>query len=87
MLCSFQKVFSPTDDLIKKRNKTANAILRLNLKRCGKDCSNCKHCVYVQQSPYYDYLTCKFDNTVELPGGLDKRHCCDKYEFVGFAEE
>lgn len=86
MFVSFQEVLNPTPEQKKKQYEFVNECIRRNLEEIGKDCENCKHCKYVQESPYYDYVTCEFDESVELPGGLDCRHCCDKYEFVGFLE-
>ena len=80
----FQEIFNPTPEQRKKQIDKLNELIQNNLERCGKDCSNCKHSVYVQESPYYDYLTCEYDKSIELSGGLDMRHCCDKYEFSGF---
>ena len=86
MFVSFDDVFNPTPEQIKQRLTMLNKTLKMNYERIGKDCANCKQGLYVQQSPYYDYLTCKLDNSVELSGGLDERHCCDKYEFAGYFE-
>ena len=86
MFISFQEVFNPTPEQRKKKIEQINKAIQRHLDKRGKDCSNCKYGVYVQQSQYYDYTTCKFDNSIELPGGLDYRHCCDRYEFEGFLE-
>lgn len=82
----FQEIFNPTPEQRKKQIDKINELIQSNLEQCGKDCSNCKHSVYVQESPYYDYLTCEYDKSIELPGGLDMRYCCDEYEFSGFIE-
>lgn len=84
MFVSFQEVFNPTPEQRKKKTEQINKAIQHNLNKKGPDCTNCKHQKYVQQSVFYDYTTCKFDNSVELPGGLDYRHCCDRYEFEGF---
>ena len=81
-----QEIFNPTPEQRKKQYAFVNECIRLNLEKTGEDCTNCKHHIQVQQSPYYDYTTCKFDKSVELPGGLNKRHCCEQYEFMGFLE-
>ena len=81
-----QEIFNPTPEQLKKRYDFMNKLIQKNLDEKGKDCTNCKHHIQVQQSPYYDYTTCKFDKSVELPGGLDRRHCCKQYEFLGFLE-
>lgn len=82
----FQRTFNPTQEELKEQYDFMNKLIQNNLDKNGPDCTNCKHQKYVQQSPYYDYTTCKFDNSVELPGGLDYKHCCDRYEFGGFLE-
>ena len=83
---SFQEIFNPTPEQKKKQYDWINEIIRENYKKIGDDCTNCKHHKQVQQSPYYDYTTCKFDESVELPGGLDYRYKCDRYEFMGYLE-
>ena len=83
---SFQEIFNPTLEQKKKQYDWINEIIRENYKKIGNDCTNCKHHKQVQQSPYYDYTTCKFDESVELPGGLDYRYRCDRYEFMGYLE-
>lgn len=83
---SFQEIFNPTPEQKRKQYDWINEIIRENYEKIGNDCTNCKHHKQVQQSPYYDYTTCKFDESVELPGGLDYRHCCGKYEFMGYLE-
>lgn len=65
-----------------KSEDMLDELVRKNFERLGKDCINCKHRKYVQASLYYDYLTCEYDNSIELPGGLDYRHCCEKYEYL-----
>lgn len=87
MFVSFQEIFNPTPEQKRKRVEQINKCIQSNLERRGKDCTNCKYHKEIQKSPYYDYTTCKFDESVELPGGLDYRHCCDRYEFMGFLEE
>ena len=82
----FQRTFFPTKEQRKEQYDFINRLIQASLDRNGPDCTNCKHHKQVQQSPYYDYTTCKFDNSIELPGGLDYQHCCDKYEFEGFLE-
>ena len=82
----FQRTFFPTREQKQEQYDFMNKLIQANLDKNGPDCTNCKHQKQVQQSPYYDYTTCKFDNSVELPGGLDYRHCCDRYEFEGFLE-
>jgi hypothetical protein len=86
MFVSFQEAFNPTSEQRKKQYDFLNKLIQANLDKKGPDCINCKYQKGVQESPYYDYTTCKFDNSVELPGGLDYRHCCSKYEFIGFLE-
>lgn len=81
-----QRTFFPTREQLKEQYDFINKLIQKNLEEKGSDCTNCRHHKDVQESPYYDYITCKFDNLVELPGGLDYRHCCDKYEFMGFLE-
>ena len=83
---SFQEIFNPTPEQKRQKYDFINGLIRNNLERKGEDCTNCKYHKQVQQSPYYDYTTCKFDGSVELPGGLDYRHKCDRYEFVGYLE-
>lgn len=83
---SFQEIFNPTPEQKKKQYEWLNEIIRKNYEKIGEDCTNCKYHKYVQHSPYYDYTTCKFDESVDLPGGLDYRHRCDRYEFIGFLE-
>ena len=82
----FQRTFFPTKEQRKEQYDLINKFIQANLDRKGPDCTNCIYHKQVQQSSYYDYTTCKFDNSVELPGGLDYRHCCDRYEFMGFLE-
>lgn len=86
MFISFQEVFNPTPEQRKKKTEQINKAIQYSLDKKGPDCTNCKHHKQVQQSSYYDYTTCKFYESVELPGGLDYRHCCDRYEFEGFLE-
>ena len=86
MFVSFQEVFNPTPEQRKKKIEQINKAIQHNIDKNGPDCTNCKHQKQVQQSPYYDYTTCKFDASVELPCGLDYRHYCDRYEFEGFLE-
>lgn len=81
-----QEIFNPTPDQRKKQIEFVNQGIQYNLDKVGKDCLTCKHHIWVCPHPYYDYITCKFDKSVELPGGLDERHCCKKYEFMGFVE-
>ena len=77
-----KEIFNTT--LNKKQIDIINQLVYSNLDRCGECCSNCKHSIYVQESPYYDYLTCKYDKSIEVSGGLNMFHCCKKYEFVGY---
>lgn len=86
MFSSFQEAFKPTKEQKQKYVDATNRAIQQCLDKYGKDCLVCAHSVYVQQSPYYDYLTCEFDKSVEVSGGLNVRHCCDKYEFCGFEE-
>lgn len=86
MFVSFQEVFNPTPEQKKKKTEQINRCIRANVEKLGEDCTNCKYQKYVRQSPYYDYTTCKFDESVELPGGLDYRYRCDRYEFMGYLE-
>ena len=86
MANKLQEMFNPTLEQLKRQYEFINKLIRQNLEKKGKDCTNCKHHKDIQQSPYYDYTTCKFDGSIELPGGLDYRHCCDRYEFMGFLE-
>ena len=81
-----QEIFNPTPDQRKKQYDFMNKLIQKNLDEKGPDCTNCKYHKEIQESPYYDYTTCKFDYSVELPGGLDYRHCCERYEFMGFLE-
>ena len=85
-MSKLQEIFNPTKEQMQKYIDITNRVIQECLDKYGKDCCICAHSVYVQESPYYDYLTCKFDNTIEVPGGLDVRHCCNKYEFCGFEE-
>ena len=82
----FQRTFFPTREQLKEQYDFANKLIQQNLDEKGPDCTNCNHHKEVQASPYYDYTTCKFDNSVELPGGFDYRHFCDRYEFMGYFE-
>ena len=82
----FQRAFNPTPQQRKEQVTFINLLIQNNLDKKGPDCTNCKYHKDIQESPYYDYTTCKFDNSVELPGGLDYRHCCDRYDFMGFLE-
>lgn len=85
MFVSWNKVFHPTPEQRKQFIELINQAIQFDLDEQGKGCSNCKHRKYVQQNQFYDYTTCKFDKTVELAFGRNtERHCCDKYEFVGF---
>lgn len=86
MFVSFDDMFNSTSEQVRQRLQLINTILKRSLEQNGKDCGNCKHSLYVQQSPYYDYKTCKLDKSVEISGGLKEKHCCDKYEFAGFLE-
>lgn len=83
---SFQEIFNPTPEQKKRQYDRLNEIIREHHEKKGDDCTNCKYGKQIQQSPYYDYTTCEFDKSIELPGGLDYRHCCDKYEFMGYLE-
>ena len=82
----FQRTFFPTREQKKEKYDLFNKLIQHDLYKKGPDCTNCKYQKYVQQSVFYDYTTCKFDESIELPGGLDYRHCCDRYEFEGFLE-
>jgi hypothetical protein len=82
----FRRIFNPTPEELQAEYKWLNDLIRNSLAEKGPDCTNCKYSKTVQESPYYDYTTCKFDNSVELPGGLDHRYFCDRYEFIGFLE-
>lgn len=86
MFVLFNDIFNPTPEQVKQRLRLINALLKRSLENNGEDCSNCKHSLYVQQSPYYDYTTCKFDKSVKISGGLKEGYCCDKYEFAGFLD-
>lgn len=56
-----------------------------SLAKKGADCTNCRFGKYVQQSPYYDYTSCVFDEKIEVPNGLDDyRHCCERYETMEY---
>ena len=83
---SFDEIFNPTPEQKKQQYDLMNECIRKNFEKIGEDCTNCKHHKQVQQNSYYDYTTCKFDNSVELPGGLDYRHKCERYEFMGYLE-
>ena len=83
---SFQEIFNPTPEQKRKQYELVNEYIRRDLEKIGEDCTNCKYHKQVQQSPYYDYTTCKFDESIKLPGGLDYRHKCDRYEFMGYLE-
>lgn len=80
-----RQMFFPT-----KKEKQAlcdrmNKIVKDLYDKHGKCCATCKHTVYMQESPYYDYVTCEFDRSLEF--GLGKgteNHCCKKYEFASF---
>jgi hypothetical protein len=87
MFVLFNDIFNPTPEQLKQRLRLINALLKRSLEKNGKDCGNCKYSLYVQQSPYYDYKTCKLDKSVEISGGSREKHYCDKYEFAGFLEE
>ena len=63
MFISFQEIFNPTPEQKKKQCEFVNECIRRNLEEIGKDCENCKHGKYVQESPYYDYVTCEFDES------------------------
>lgn len=87
MFISWNKVFHPTLEEKRKQIELLNECIQADLDEQGAGCSNCKHRRYVQQNQFYDYITCEFDKTIELPYGRNyKKHCCDKYEFEGFLE-
>ena len=81
-----REIFDPTPEQCIKQIEQLNELIKNDIQTHGRGCVNCKYSIYVQQSPYYDYITCKFDKSIELPGGLNIRHCCDRYEFTEFIE-
>lgn len=78
----FNKIFNPTDEQLQQHIDYINNHIRNVYERYGKCCLTCKHCVYVQANPYYDYRSCKFNKGLEIDCAADK--CCKKYEFVGY---
>lgn len=73
-----RQIFCPTDEEIQEEYRKLNALIEDDIRKNGEHCGNCEHSVCVQESPYYDYITCKFDRTLELGYGRLK-HRCDKY--------
>lgn len=87
MFSDFRKVFKPTKEELQKRNDFINELIRQDYNDCGECCHTCKHKEWVQESPYYDYVTCKYDKSLEFgygEGSID--YVCDKYEFQGYLE-
>lgn len=78
-----QEIFNPTPEQRKKQVDFLNECIRRSVEKKGKHCSNCKYHISVQESSYYDYITCKFDRSVEIGYGMGE-HSCEKYEFIGF---
>lgn len=75
----FDKTFLPTDEDRRKLQNELNKIRKDNFAKYGECCRTCANAVFVSESPYHDYLTCKYDGTVVV------RHCengcrCNKYE-------
>ena len=87
MFSNFRNVFKPTKEERQKRHDFINELIRKDYEEHGKCCSTCKHKEYVQQSPFYDYITCKYDKPLEFGFGKGTaNHVCDKYEFQGYLE-
>lgn len=84
MTFSWNEVFNPTKEQRKRFEKNINRILQEDILINGSYCGNCKHSVYVQESVYSDYTTCKFDKNKRVY--QNEIYCCNKYEFVGFRE-
>ena len=87
MFYNFKSIFNPTKEERNEQIRFLNNLRKASYTKIGEDCVNCKYSKHVQQSPYYDYTTCKFDESIELPGGLNHRHRCEKWEFEGFMPE
>lgn len=83
-----RRIFCPT--LFERQEDIAflNSLIEQDIRKNGENCSNCAHKLDVQQSPYYDYTTCKFDKTLEFGYGKTN-HRCDKYQrlLIGDEEE
>lgn len=80
-----QSIFCPTEEELQERYDRINELIRTDLQIYGECCSICKHSLYVQESPYYDYITCEFDSSIEFGFGEGaKNHQCDKFEFMGY---
>ena len=75
----------PPQEVLQKQYDLTNEFIRKTHEKYGDCCAICKHSVYVQQSCYYDYITCEHDKTIEFGYGEGwKEHVCDKYEFCGY---
>lgn len=84
---TFRRVFNPTDDERQQMYDRLNNLVDKTYEAFGECCATCKHERYVQESPYYDYVTCEYDRTLEFGfGDGDEYHHCDKYEFCGYFE-
>ena len=85
MANTLRSIFNPTEEELQERYNRINKIHRDYLENCGETCITCKHAMYVQQSPYYDYVTCKLDRSLEFGYGDGcSEHSCKKYEFIGY---
>lgn len=73
-----QRIFCPTEEELQEDYAKINAIIDEDIRKNGENCRNCAHSVCVQQSPYYDYITCTFDRTLEFGYGKTD-HRCDRY--------
>ena len=80
---SFQRIFNPTPDELQEQYNAINKAIQFSLDKNGPSCSTCAHKKYVQESPFYDYLTCELHPDLENPQGKDV-FPCDDYVFCGF---
>lgn len=78
----FNKIFNPTDEQLQENITYIDNFIKDLHERYGECCMTCKHCIYVQSNPYYDYRSCKFDRSLEIDHASE--HCCKKYKFVGY---
>ena len=81
----FRKIFRPTKEELQEQYDFINKIIKLTYEQHGKCCATCKHEVYVQPHPYYDYTTCEYNKSLVFAYGKgDTEHCCERYIFKGY---